>query len=151
MITASHHSVKHAITELLREKNYECYEEVYAVDTDGASRFSDIIAFDPKAPKAYIIDPTIRYETNNREQDKDICEEKTAIYNKCIPFYSEKYSSFGPREWTVKGLFFGRRGSYGESVINFFNDFKLDKAKLKDISELILVKTIHIINQHVYS
>lgn len=92
--------------------------------TDGRSRFSDIIAFDPRSPKAYIIDPTIRYETNDPEQHKAIREEKAAIYNNCIRFYKEKYSSFGPREWEIKGLFFGERGSYGESVINFFNDFK---------------------------
>lgn len=108
------------------------------------------MALDPKSPKAYIIDPTIRYETNDREQDKAIREEKATIYNKCIPFYKEKYSSLGNRDWTVNGLFFGGRGSYGKSVIDFFDAFKLDKGKLKDLTELILVKTIHIINQHVY-
>lgn len=30
--------------------------------TGGRSRFSDIIAFDPKSPKVHTIDPTIRYD-----------------------------------------------------------------------------------------
>ena len=40
---------------------------------------------------------------------------------------------------------------YGKSVIDFFSDFKLYKTKPKELSELILIKTIHIINQHIYN
>lgn len=152
LITARHHSVKYQIIELLRGKGHICFEEVYAVDTDGTSRFSDIVAFDPNSMEAHIIDPTIRYETSNQEQDKMVQEEKKSIYEKCIPFYNEKYvPKFGPRSWTVHGLFFGGRGSYGKSVIDFFTKFKLEKAKLNELSELILSKTIHIINQHIYN
>src|SRR6202012_3283413 len=104
--------------------------------------FSDIIAFDPKLQKAHIIDPTIRHETNDQGQDQAVKEEKASIYEKCIPFYSEKYSStFGDRNWTVHGLFFGGRGCYGKSVIDFFSEFKLDKNKFKELSELILMMT----------
>lgn len=58
----------------------------------------------------------------------------------------EKYSSFGTK---VNGLFFGERDS--ESAIDFFNSSRLVKEKLKDLRELLLVKTIHIINRHVNS
>lgn len=51
---------------------------------------------------------------------------------------------------TGRGLWFGSRGCIGKSVINFFKDFKLNCDKLKDISEMILVKTISIINNHIY-
>jgi len=125
---------------------------VYAVDSDGHSRFSDIIAFDPKNASAYIIDPTVRYETNDPDQDERIRQEKKSIYEKCIAFYSEKYvSKFGLRKWTVLGLWFGSRGCFGKSVIDFFNKFKLDESKLKELSELILIKTISIINNHIYN
>ncbi len=36
-------------------------------------------------------------------------------------------------------------------MIEFFDKFKLEKAKLKDLAELILVRTIHIINQLIVS
>ena len=152
LITSRHHNVKRILADLLREKGYECYDEVYAVDTEGRSRFSDIIAFDPKSTKAYIIDPTVRYETNDPDQDQKIHQEKKEIYEKCIPFYSEKYlSSYGVRNWIVQGLWFGSRGCLGRSVIEFFKEFKIDSVKLREISELILVKTISIINNHIYN
>ncbi|KAG4073566.1 hypothetical protein HA402_000790 [Bradysia odoriphaga] len=100
LVTSRHHSVKHIIAELLREKGFICFCEVYAIDTEGKSRFSDIIAFDPKSNNAYIIDPTIRYETNDRNQDESIAKEKREIYEKCIPFYAERYrNSYGERNW----------------------------------------------------
>lgn len=143
---------KHQLTKLLRDKNFPCFEEVYAIDTDGRSRFSDIIAFDPKSTKAYIIDPTIRYETSDIEQDKKICEEKQQIYEKCIPYYNEKYAAtFGVRDWNVRGLWFGSRGTVGDSVLRFFSELKLDICNIKKLSEEILIHTIQIINSHIYT
>src|ERR1700755_1673066 len=133
-------------------QSFPCFEEVHGIDSDGQSRFSDIIAFDTKKKKAYIIDPTIRYETSDTEQDSKIVEEKSSIYEKCIPFYKEKYAnSFEIQEWFVRGLWFGRRGTFGESVLKFFDEMKLDKSVLKTIGEDILSDTIHIINNHIYN
>lgn len=64
LINSRHHGVKNQVTELLQSKGFQCFEEVYALDTEGRSRFNNIIAFKPKSKKAYIIDPTIRYESN---------------------------------------------------------------------------------------
>ncbi len=151
-IIARHHSAKHQLADLLRQKEYECFEEVYAIDTDGRSRFSDIVAFDRKSRNAYIIDPTIRYETSDINQDSTIQMEKKTIYEKCIPFYEEKYSAaYGKRNWSVRGLWLGGRGTVGKSAIEFFKDFKLDISKLSVISEEILVRTIQIIKNHIYS
>ena len=84
------------------------------------SRFSDIVAFDMKTLAAYIIDPTVRYERSDKDQDKAIQEEKAAIYNKCIAFYEQKLSAmYGSRNWSVRGLLFSSRGCYGKSVIDF--------------------------------
>lgn len=150
-ITSRHHKVKHQLSELLRPKGYDCFEEVYAIDTEGRSRFSDIIAIDSKSRNAFIIDPTVRYETSDTEQDSKIQSEKREIYEKCIPFYKEKYSaSFGKLKWSVRGLWFGSRGTVGKSVIDFFNEFNLDISKLNQITEDILVDTIRIIKNHVY-
>lgn len=152
LITSRHHGVKHAIADLLKEKNLTCFDEVHATDTGGQSRFSDIIAFHPKLPNAYIIDPTIRYETSNPHQDDEIQKEKAEIYEKCIPFYEEKYANeFGIRQWAVRGMWFGSRGSFGNSVMNLFDELKLDKSRLKYLSEEIVVKTLHIVTSHIYS
>ena len=115
----------------MRDKGLPCFEKVYAIDTNGAARFSDIVAFSTTSNIAYIIDPTIRFETNDIEQDKNISNEKEDIYKKCIPFYEEKYAStFGKRDWVVRGLWFGSRGTVGESVLNFFKELHLDITKL---------------------
>lgn len=105
LITACHHKIKHQLTKLLEEKGLKCFEEVHAIDSGGRSRFSDIVAFDTKLKKAYIIDPTIRYEINDPEQDEKIVNEKRSIYEGCIPFYKEKYkNTYDFSNWTVKGL-----------------------------------------------
>jgi len=151
-IIARHHNTKHQLTKMLQDKDFPCFEEVYAIDNDGRSRFSDIIALDPKSNKAYIIDPTIRYETSDTEQDAKICKEKKTIYEKCIPYYDAKYApNFGKRDWNVRGLWFGSRGTVGESVVNFFNEMKLDKSRISELSEEILIRTIQIINNHIYT
>lgn len=149
LITARHHSFKNQMTKLMTEKDFDCHEEVYTVDTDGKSRFCDIVAFHKKSNQAYILDPTIRYETNDPKQDEKICKEKREIYEKCIEFLKEKYTAkYGIRWWKVIGLWVGSRGAAGSSVLNFFNNLKLPLSELKNISEQILSKTIHIINHH---
>lgn len=151
LITSRHHSIKHWLAELLRKIGFSCFEEVYAIDSEGRTRYSDIIAFQPNSKNAFIIDPTIRFESNDIGQDKSIRDEKNDIYSKCIPFYEEKYrDSFGERSWKVRGLWFGSRGTFGNSVLEFFKEVKLDSANLKSISEEILSRTIYIINHHVY-
>ena len=78
--------------------------------------------------------------------------EKATIYESCIPFYDEKYSAmFGKRNWKVRGLWFGSRGTVGASVVNFFKETKLDVSKISEITESILIKTIQIVNNHIYS
>lgn len=49
--------MKHRITTFLQDNGLHCYEEVYAIDSEGRSRFSDIIAFEPPPKKALICRP----------------------------------------------------------------------------------------------
>ena len=150
-ITARHHKVKHHLTKLLGNK-FDCFEEVHAIDTEGRHRFSDIIAIDRNSHKAFIIDPTVRYETNDPDQDKNVQIEKESIYAKCIDFYQHKYApTYKDLEWKVIGLWFGSRGSIGESVINFFRNFSLDINLVKEISNNVLIDSLNIIHNHVYS
>ena len=76
--------------------------------------FCDIVALRPKSKEMFIFDPTIRYETNNINQDDEICREKQETYEKCFPFLNEKYAlKYGLRKRSVQGLRFGTRGTVG--------------------------------------
>ncbi|PSN32556.1 hypothetical protein C0J52_28081 [Blattella germanica] len=68
------------LKQLLEKKGYHCYEEVFAVDCEGSRRFSDIIAFRDDDPRALIVDPTIRYETNDLDKASNVEYEKHQIY-----------------------------------------------------------------------
>lgn len=151
LITARHHRIKKYISELLQDKGFDCYDEVFAVDNTGKRRFSDIVAFDRKSSMAFIIDPTVRYESNNENQDKEICAEKQNIYNQCIDFYEHRFAEkYGHRQWNVIGLWFGARGTINSSVLNFFCRFNLNKGDLLKLSESVLIDSLHIIHNHIY-
>ncbi|KAK9504787.1 hypothetical protein O3M35_008973 [Rhynocoris fuscipes] len=49
---------------LLESRGFTCFNEVYAVDTEGTSRYADIVAFDCKSDLAYVLDSTVRFESN---------------------------------------------------------------------------------------
>ncbi|CAH1399214.1 unnamed protein product [Nezara viridula] len=57
--------VKHELMRLLEEREYACFEEVYCIDTDGSTRYADIVAFPKTGKSAMILDPTVRYEIND--------------------------------------------------------------------------------------
>ncbi|KAK9506177.1 hypothetical protein O3M35_008158 [Rhynocoris fuscipes] len=44
--------VKHAVRDLLEARNFQCFEEVYAIDAEGPSRYIDIVAFDSRSKLA---------------------------------------------------------------------------------------------------
>ena len=135
----------------MTEKDFTCFDETHAIDSSLRHRFSDIIALDKKSNKAYIIDPTVRFECNDDDQDEKINAEKAAIYEPCIPYNQQKFKEYGDREWSVIGLWFGSRGTISSGVINFFDKFNLDKSALLNIAETILIDSIQIINRHIYS
>ena len=121
------------------------------VDGFGSIRYADIIAIDKNSPNAYILDPTVRYENNEEDQDEIIASEKRNIYESCIPDCMNKYSSYGLKNWSVVGLWFGTRGTVGQSVIKFFEEQHLDKNRLVEISTRILSDSINIIHRHIYN
>ena len=44
----------------------------------------DILAIDQRLKRAYIVDPTVRFETN-KNIDESVREEKRRIYKSCVP------------------------------------------------------------------
>ncbi|KAK9504891.1 hypothetical protein O3M35_009062 [Rhynocoris fuscipes] len=86
---------------LLELRWFTCYDEVYAVDSGLNSRFADIVTFDSNSGLAYVLDPTVRYESNDECQAEAIAKEKYNIYNKCNEKFREKH---GERRYEVLGV-----------------------------------------------
>lgn len=148
-----HDEIKHQISTMLREKGFLCYEEVHCLDSDEGNRhrttrnrFIDILALEPNSDRAYIIDPTVRYETND-DLDTIVEEEKKRIYESCSDFLRTKYPNY--QSFEVIGLWFGARGTIGRSALDFFNRFHLPKSHLTDLAEQIIISSIHIIYHHI--
>ena len=81
---ARHHKVKHALARLLSSKGLQVEDEVTCQDAHGSTRRIDILVIDDDGKRAYIVDPTVRFETN-ADVDKQVRDEKRAIYESCIP------------------------------------------------------------------
>lgn len=141
-----HNKVKHTIRALLEEKGLTCVDEAQAKDDNGANRFIDILAFDPTSNKAYLIDPSVRYESNH-DVEAEVDADKRRIYERCIDSFKERYAHMGARDYEVIPLWFGARGSISRQVIEFFERFKLEKKKMVDIAQEVLVDSLRMIHR----
>lgn len=146
-----HHRVKHLIMDLLKEKGYECMEEVYGVDSQGTTRYADIIAFKGNCKLSWIIDPTVHLECSDLEQATKIHEEKKEIYEKCILFNKEKFRErFGKREYAVRGLWFRARGTVPRATWDFLEGMGIEPRYMNLLAESIIIDSLGIINHHIY-
>ncbi|KAJ4451372.1 hypothetical protein ANN_02834 [Periplaneta americana] len=73
------------IATALTDADYNIFEEV-----TGNTRRINIIAFKEPTRSGFIIDPTVRFETNE-EQPAEVDKEKKNIYNPTILYYLQKY------------------------------------------------------------
>ena len=149
---ARHHKLKYALAAMLRERGLQTIDEAGCSDASGGSRFIDILAFEPSpSRKAYIVDPTVRYEANE-EINEIVQAEKAAIYAPCIPDLQRRYKDeFGQRDYEVIGLWLGARGTIGKGLLNFFERFGFDERRLPQLAEQVISESVRIIHNHVYS
>jgi len=103
IVDIRHHNIRSIIAQALRSLNFE-------VDEEGATlnRRVDIIAINRKKRKAYILDPTIRYEKSN-DQPMEVHLEKKSIYDPVVEDMKSKYKLNFNIE--VIGILVGARGS----------------------------------------
>ncbi|KAK9511819.1 hypothetical protein O3M35_000409 [Rhynocoris fuscipes] len=81
-VTRSYHRVKGVVRGLLESRGFTCFDEVYAVVTEGASPYADTVAFDSKSDLAYVLDPTVHFESNDESQAETIAKDTFCIqYN----------------------------------------------------------------------
>ncbi|KAJ4435164.1 hypothetical protein ANN_23740 [Periplaneta americana] len=72
-----HHSVCSMLVEALKELGFTVHQEVQGLATQGSVRRIDIIAI--KNNSGYILDPTIRFETNADQPHEVDSEKKTSM------------------------------------------------------------------------
>ncbi|KAJ4445028.1 hypothetical protein ANN_06827 [Periplaneta americana] len=131
------------------------YEELarYSVRF-GSTRRIDIIAFKESTRFGFIIDPTVRFETNE-EQPAEMDNEKKNIYNPTIPYYLQKYQL---EELEVIGLLVGARVAIGlfehieqrfllsgHSFLQCDSDFALIEKRQKVTKAFILSDLLKIV------
>ncbi|KAJ4434248.1 hypothetical protein ANN_22798 [Periplaneta americana] len=144
-----HNTVRSIIANRLREHGeYEVYEEVQCLSTEGSTRRADIIIIDrDKKKTGLILDPTVRFEINE-DQPKQVHEEKRAIYLPCCDDLSHKYNI---QDWNVIGLMFGARGTIPKFTLEILRKLKVPDKTLQTIASAILKSSLNIINHHLYS
>ncbi|KAJ4438771.1 hypothetical protein ANN_14722 [Periplaneta americana] len=86
-----HHQVRSIIATALKHADYNTFEEVHGLSVTGSTRRIDIIAFKESTRSGYIIDPTVRFETDE-EQPAEVDNEKKE--------YLQSYHSLLPQKNT---------------------------------------------------
>jgi len=143
-----HDKIKTKLAELLRDKGYHCVVEAHCKDGDGCNRFVDILAAKAGQRTAFIVDPTIRWESN-RDVGEEVQRDKTSTYESCVADIKQNYSFVYNKDIEVVGLWWGARGTVTTQVANFFDRLGLDKSKLPEMAESILVDSIGMLRHHI--
>ncbi|KAJ4447060.1 hypothetical protein ANN_09049 [Periplaneta americana] len=139
-----HHAVRSMLAETLKEVGFTVHQEVQGLATQGSVRRIDIIAI--KNNSAYILDPTIRFETH-ADQPHEVDSEKKRIYEPTIPFYKDKYSLF---HIDVIGLMVGARGTIPSFFANKCKNLGLTHSIVKEIAISALKGSVQILRNHLY-
>lgn len=148
LITSRHHKVRSSIAAFLKSSGFEIYEEIHCISTDGSSRRADIIAIHKQNKKAYVLDPTIRFE-KDATQAIEVDKEKKSIYEPCLPYLSSKYKIPLDR-WMVIGLLFGSRGAIPSFTWNHLKKFKFTASWLHNVVIDIIKDSLKILHHHLY-
>jgi hypothetical protein len=147
---ARHHRIRSLIADELREmKRYEVYEEIPCIGAGDGSRRLDILVIDRREKKFWILDPTIRMETNP-EQPTEVDHEKKAIYEPTFPDLMERYQMQGYNSEVI-GLMIGSRGTIPKFFENFRKRFLLPASLTQRIVISVLKDSSHILHNHLYN
>lgn len=83
LLYSAHHKIRSIIVDLFRKRHLEIYEEIHCTaetDSVNQNRWAYIIVIDRLKNKCIELDPTIKWETKNTNQDDEINEEKRYTY-----------------------------------------------------------------------
>jgi len=142
-----HHQIRTILANAFRSKHMKTYEEVHCLANNGSNRRIDILTYCDKSSKAYIVDPTIRFETNP-DQPNEVNKEKQDIYQDCIPYLQKTYKIKYPIE--VVGLLIGARGTISLSTQNSIKRLNLPK-NIENLIALAVEGSAYILQNHLFS
>ncbi|KAJ4434096.1 hypothetical protein ANN_16416 [Periplaneta americana] len=144
---ARHHQVRSIIATALKDADYNTFKEVHGLSVTGSTRRIDIIAFKESTRSGFIIDPTVRFETNE-EQPAEVDKEKKNIYNPTIPYYLQKYQL---EELEVIGLLVGERGTATLFMKDVFKRLGIPTSIIPIVTLAALKGSIAPLKHHLYS
>ena len=133
------------MADALRDVGYTVHEEVQGLATHGSIRRIDIIAI--KHNSAYILDPTIRFETHV-DQPQEVDKEKREIYEPTIPHYKSKYHL---THIEVVGLMIGARGTITSHFAGTSHKLGLNNKILIKIAISAIKGSLTILRNHLYA
>lgn len=141
-----HNKMRSIIASELKSHGWTVFEEVDCIADQGSTRRIDILAFN-KSKKGYIIDPTIRFESNNPQHASDVDIEKRSIYEPCVDYIENTHNLTNIE---VIGLLVGARGCLSKFFDDFCQKFKLKKGFAKRVSIEAMKGSIKILHNHLY-
>jgi hypothetical protein len=109
-------------------------------------KYPNIIVINRREEWGLIVDPTVRFEVHDK-QPQEVHEEKRAINEKTVNYYSESYNI---SKFQVYGLMIGARGTIPKHTQEFWTKFKLENNILNLISLTVVKYSISIIRNHLY-
>jgi hypothetical protein len=141
-----HNGIRDLLAKGMNCVGYETAEEVHCLAEGGSTRRIDIIAYNSQTKMGYILDPTVRFESgDSNEEAEEVDKEKKTIYEPCIGYFKSMYSL---ENIEVIGLYVGARGTITRSLKSFVNRFGLRENILEDIMMLAIRGSIQIYNYH---
>ncbi|KAJ4426415.1 hypothetical protein ANN_27229 [Periplaneta americana] len=131
------------IADFISDADYNTFEEVHGLSVTGST--IDIIAFTTRS--GFIIDPTVRFETNE-EQPAEVDKKKE---------YLQSYHSILPpkiparKELEVIGLLFGARGTATLFMKDVFKRLGIPTSIIPIVTLAALKGSIALLRHHLYS
>ena len=142
-----HHGIREIIAKALIKKGWKVAQEVHCQAENGSNNRVDIIAYDDKTKEGFILDPTVRIENGESEEQAVAVDlEKRQIYEPCI---KDLVYKFQLKKLEVIGLYVGARGTITKFFQNFMSRFLLPSTITDDILMHALRGSIKIYNHHI--
>ncbi|KAJ4429520.1 hypothetical protein ANN_21689 [Periplaneta americana] len=121
--------------------------EVHGLSVTGSTRRIDIIAFKESTRSGFIIDSTVRFETDEG-LPAEVDNEKKNIYDPTIPYYLQKYQM---KELEVIGLLVGARGTATLFMKDVLKRLGIPTSIIPIVTLAALKGSIALLKNHLYS
>lgn len=141
-----HNKMVNNLATSLRENKWKVIVEFPCLSQDGSNRRVDIIAYDEESRNGFIIDPTVRYESDLL-QPQNVNEEKQRIYEPCILDIQQRCKL---KKLEVIGLFIGARGTISTFFKDFCKRFKIPNSIIEEVAIEAVRGSCKIYNNHIY-